>query len=912
MDFGRTPNWCSPAEHRSNPPFVSLAPGSRLGHYKILALLGAGGMGEVYRASDTRLGRAVAVKIVPGELASNPEARARFAREARAASALNHPHICTVHDVGREGDVDYLVMELLDGETLAVRLRRGPLPLDLVLRYGTQIADALRRAHANGITHRDLKPANVMLTKDGAKLLDFGLAGRRAAAASGSGETKTLALSGPLTEEGSILGTVQYMAPEQLQGNRVDGRADLWALGALLYEMATGKPAFHAANQASLIASIMHDEPGPVRPVELERVVHGLMAKDPNDRIQSAQDVKLQLGWVGAGTPAAVEAARRRPWLDRHAAWVAAALVLAVGAATFILGRRTGPSGSSRSEPPLHSIVPLPQGTYLAGWSSPAVALSRDGRTLAVVATAADNMRRLYLQRLDRDETLLVPGSEEAEGPMFSPDGQWVAFAVGVSRGTRTGELLKYSLSTGLTQSVCALADYFGGQWLPDGRILLVENMWGGLKSVSSEGGTLKSLMTTFLVNGKETERRFRWPQLLPGGRDVIGLSSGKVCVVNLRTREFRETDILSGFARYSPTGHLLYAAEDSTLMVAPFDPKRGVVTGQGVAVLRGISVTANGASVFALSENGTLVYGVGPVRGSGNEISNIVRVTRRGEIRTLPIEPAIMTRCALAPDGRRLAVGSNGEIWIYDLERGTRYKLPVFDADDRNDPVWSPDGRSVAFRALQDSAAGYDLFVQPADGRSKPLSLGGTPAEDIPGSFTPDGRTLLFGTFDSQANGKSAIWGASTDGRKSLRQLSSGSNLERTPRISPDGRSIAYEGTESGRVEVLQATFPEFGTPAPVSASAAIGPRWSRDGRELFFMSGGRMWVVPIQPGPEPGVGDPRPLFDLPGIYSYDVLPDNTGFIGLRADPEAGKERELHVVANWFAELGRLPAQEQ
>jgi len=886
---------------------MSLSPGTRVGPYQIAASLGAGGMGEVYRARDTRLGRDVAIKVLPQRFRTDPEARARLAREARAASALNHSHICTVHDVGSEGAVDYLVMELVEGETLAARLERGPLPLDQLVARGIEIADALGSAHLHGILHRDLKPQNVMLTKAGAKLMDFGLASRSSDPVSHDTTQGSPTVSAPLTTEGTIVGTTQYIAPERLQGMPADARSDLWALGAVLHEMATATPAFQAASSAALIAAIIRGEPTSTAFPELDRVVRTLLAKDPSERFQSAFDVELVLKWITAGPAVAPgHTALARSWARRRETWVTAVALVLFATLGVVIGRQSASRAPVASGPTVHSVMPFPKGTQLAGWSSPAVALSPDGRSLAFAAVPERGSTRLFLRRLDRDETIPIPNSESAEGPFFSPDGQWVAFAVGVSGSNRRGELLKYSLATGITQSVCDLPDYFGGQWPDDDKILFVGEISKGLWTVSPGGGQPVAVAATFRIGGSEHERSLKWPQVLPGGRKAIAIAEGRIAVIDLQTRELRDTGIEAEFARYSPTGHLLYATPDATLMAAPFDRTRGKTTGPPVAVLGDIAVTASGAAVFAISSNGTLVYTTGHVRWSGNDMSEVVRIDRRGKVQPLPIKPATFSDLAVAPDGRRLALRRGG-LWVYDMSRGTGVKLPAGGVFDRMYPVWTPDGRSLAFTGFASGASNLDLFLQAAEGNALPRLLGGTPGEDQAGSFTPDGGEIIFSTFHSLAKGGAAIWRLRLGPKAQPEKLSSGQQRERFPRVSPDGKLVAYEGLQSDRVEAFWDRFPVMGAEAPVSRDGGWNPRWSANGRELFFSRGRSLYAAPVEAGPEPNVGESRMLFEVPGILTFDVLPDGSGFIALRTLPDSTQQTQLQLVTNWFNDLRHL-----
>ncbi|HSE39292.1 MAG TPA: protein kinase [Acidobacteriota bacterium] len=502
---------------------MAMDAGAKLGPYEILEALGAGGMGEVYRARDTRLNRIVALKVLPDHLSSDETLRLRLEREAKTISSLNHPHICTLHDIGHHNGTSFLVMEFIEGETLLSRLRKGPLATQDLLQYSIQIADALDKAHRQGIIHRDLKPGNIMLTKGGAKLLDFGLARRDALIASKAG-SEVLTASEPLTGKGTILGTLAYMAPEQLEGKEADARTDIFAFGAVMYEMATAKRAFEGNSQASLITKIMSSDPPsitsiqPLTPPAFEQLVKTCLAKDPDDRIQNAHDLMMELRWILTSMPqSAMTAPRIKSNKKKWIAAVLAALILGL-ASGYLLSRNT--TNTSPAPQTVRSILRLLQGAHLDGWGSPVVAFSPDGKKIAYVAER-DGVQQLYVHQLDKDMPQVVPGSEEAEGPFFSPDSEWVAFAVGVSSQSGIkGELKKYSLTTGLTQSICDTPDFFGGSWGDDGTIIFTGPEYKGLWRVSESGGTAEHFGEKWKVNGKEIGRALLWPQVLKGSKN--------------------------------------------------------------------------------------------------------------------------------------------------------------------------------------------------------------------------------------------------------------------------------------------------------------------------------------------------------------------------------------------------------
>ena len=532
---------------------MALNTGTRLGPYEILAPLGAGGMGEVYRAKDTRLDRTVAVKVLPEHLAADAAGRQRLEREAKAVSALNHPHICVLHDVGQDGGVDFLVMEYLEGETLAQRLKKGPLPVDQVLRHGVEIADALDKAHRDGIVHRDLKPGNIVLTKGGAKLLDFGLAKlKRDGMSEAPAALSTLPTPAkPLTEKGTILGTLMYMAPEQLEGGEADARSDIWALGLVLYEMTTGKKAFSGKSQASLIGAILKEEPlsltqhQPMTPPWLDRVVRNCLAKDPDERWQSAHDIVAQLRSI-AEVPGGDVRGRGRPFRSERllVRLLAAAVgLLAIALAVVVMSRQ--------GEEPrvVRTAISLPEGTAVES-----ISVSPDGRALAFAGSGADGQGRLWVRRLDNDRPLALPGTEGASFPFWSPDGRFLGFFA-------EGSLKKVDVRGGAAEALCPTPQPRGGTWSREGVIVFSPSTGSGLYRISAAGGTPTALTT---LDAAKREGSHRWPCFLPDGRRVLYYArSGQqensaIYVASLDSKEARRVITASSNAAYAPPGYLL------------------------------------------------------------------------------------------------------------------------------------------------------------------------------------------------------------------------------------------------------------------------------------------------------------------------------------------------------------------
>jgi Tol biopolymer transport system component/predicted Ser/Thr protein kinase len=865
-------------------------------------------MGEVWRGKDTRLGRDVAIKILPAEFAENAQLRARFDREAKTISALSHPNICTLFDVG-EG---FLVMEFLEGESLAERLQRGPLPLSEVLRHGQQIASALDAAHRKGIVHRDLKPGNIMLTKSGAKLLDFGLARSSQGAGAISGLTNAQTAAAPLTAEGSIVGTLQYMAPEQLEGLEPDARTDIFALGAVLYEMATGKRAFEGATKTSLIAAIVSSEPRamtelvPLTPPALEHVVRKCLAKDPDQRWQSAADVAGELQWIRETTASGtrpVESVRSADnrW-KRAIPWLAALVLLAAGilAGTWI-------ARAMRKEAPaakLRGSIALPAGTQLAGWASPAVAISPDGSVIAFVAQA-EGKQNLYLRRLDEFEARLVEGSDGAEGPFFSPDGQWVAFGAGgiSGRSTEPRALKKVLIAGGPAQVLTPVRDYFGGSWGDDGYLYYVNNQADGLWRIAASGGTGER------IGPKPTDPLpMVFPRMLPGSAAalVVAYDSGIAypSIFDTATGKLSPLGVQGTYATLMNDRTLLYVRDDGVLLAAPFSMEDRRIVGGAVPVLTNVALTNIAGAVFAVSESGTAVFVQGYVRGSGREVRRIVHLDQQGKITPLPFEPGELLYLTGSPDRSRLAVStSRGEVFIYDLQRNTRMKLAESGVSFLAAPVWSPDGRHIAFHGEAKNSS--PMYLQSADG-SGPARMLVKPkinGEYFPASFTPDSRSIVYyAVGDSPDYPDWQVFLTPIDDPSAARKLFNGYGGQ----ISPDGTKIAYESTESGRLDVYLQSFPDTGNKVLISTKGGKGPSWSKDGRTLYYWQDNDLMAVDVGTT----VGVPRRLFTSPELAFKEwrrippLVPVENGFLTLALEPGSGVQTHLNIATGWAEEV--------
>lgn len=875
--------------------------------------LGAGGMGEVYRARDTRLDRTVAVKVLARHLADTPEARQRFEREARAISALSHPHICALHDVGSEEGTEFLVMEYLEGETLAARLEKGSLPLELLLQVATQVAGALDRAHRQGIVHRDLKPGNIMLTRSGAKLLDFGLAKALPALATAATVTAEVTAATPVTQEGTLLGTVPYMSPEQVQGRDVDARSDLFSFGTVLYEMATGRRAFAGRSQLAVASAILEKEPEPIgtlrpsTPPALERAVTRCLAKEPDDRWQTARDLELELKWIaGAGSQSAAvpaAAAKGAAGASGRRARVLGLVAPLLGAAVLasVLTWLLIPSPAPPPRPVSRTVVALPPGQRLAGMDRPALALSPDGSLLAYVAIK-DGIQQIYLRAIDSLGTSPVAGTEGAVNPVFSPDGRWLGFFAGQ-------KLKKVPVSGGAVVTLGDAPDPEGASWSGQGTIAFAPSTVSGLQQVPDGGGAPQPL--TRLEKGEATHR---WPSFLPDGTALLfsyGTTSGnwdnqQVAAQSVETGERRNLVKQGMSPVFTASGHLVYSQRGS-LMAAPFDPRRLAVRGPAVPVVEGVLQAATGASQFGVSASGSLAYVAG---GFQSAQLGLVWVTRSGVEQPVAAPARGYSYPRLSPDGRRLAVGvadAETQLWLYELSRETLTRLTL-EGSLSALPAWTPDGKRITFTSRTDGP--LNLFWQLADGSSGPERLTTSEHNHTPMSWTPDGQQLVFGEVRPDTGFDILVF---TAGDRTARPFLRTPFNESTPRLSPDGRWLAYASDESGRQEIYVQPFPGPGSKWPISAEGGREPVWNRNGRELFYRNGDRMMAVEIATEPGFAAGKPRVLFEGPyertvfTVANYDVAPDGQSFLMLKRSEEgAAAPTQITLVLNWFEELKR------
>ncbi len=889
---------------------MTLAAGTRLGPYEITAPIGAGGMGEVYKARDTRLGRDVAIKVLPDHLSRDAGRRERFEREARAVSSLNHPHICTLFDIGSQGGVDFLVMEHLEGETLADRLKKGALLPEQVMPSAIQIADALDKAHRQGVVHRDLKPGNVMLTKSGAKLLDFGLAKLRDGGEAGSAAGSVLpTATRNLTAEGTILGTFQYMAPEQLEGKEADARTDIFALGVLLYEMATGRKAFEGNSQASLIASILKEQPRPiaelqpVSPAGLDRVVRACLAKDPEERIQTAHDVKLQLQWVADGglasgttsreMPAsqvagAVSGVARRGGVPGWLLWPAAAALAAVLFAAGYLVHAPAP-------PPVMRVnLDLPPKTQLDGQNT-SLALSPDGKTLAFAATGPEGKRMLWVRALDSLQAQPLAGTEDATYPFWSPDGRSLGFFA-------DRKLKKIQASGGTAQTLCDAIDGRGASWGAEGVIVFSPAPFGGLSQVSAAGGAPSAATTP-----EDDGTTHRLPRFLPDGRRLLFFTGhpGKdqqngIHALHLGTKKVTLVANENSEGRYVSPGFLTFVREGN-LMAQPMDLRTLRLSGEAVPVAEKVQFNpARWTGAFTFSETGLMLYEA----GASITKARLAWFDAQGkEIKSLG-EPASILEVALSPDAQRAVAtvlnnAGTSDLWMYDLVRGVGSRF-TFQPEGAYAPVWSPDGRQVAY-----SGFGYRLFIKAADGASEPRAVleetGGNHQVD---DWSPDGKTLLF--WKQSAKTGFDIFLLPVTGEARPQPLIVTAAGERFASFSPDSRWLLYVSDESGRRELYVVSYPGAGGKWQISTAGGAGGGWVENGRRIIYGDlDSRLFSVNVAAqGANLVIGAPRPIFG--GRPSPDVLAvakDGQRFLAAVPQEESTSPM-LVLVSDWTSGL--------
>jgi serine/threonine-protein kinase len=878
---------------------VQLKEGDRLGPYEIVSFIGAGGMGEVYGARDSRLQRTVAIKVLPAHHSDRADARQRFEREARAISSLNHPHICTVYDIGEIDGAAYLVMEFLEGETLGDRMTRGPIPPQQVLRFGAEICDALDGAHRQHITHRDLKPGNIMITKSGIKLLDFGLAKLRNLESEGafSGDSPTAQL--PLTEEGAVLGTLQYMAPEQLEGKEADVRTDIFAAGVVLYEMAAGRRPFIGVTQAAIAASILHSDPPPIvslqplSPPGLERIVRPCLAKDPEERWQTARDIALQLKALATGSEQSVVAQsmrRRRRWLIPAVVGVSSA-ILAV--ALLMLFRPKSPEPASYH---LSLNLPNTQTLYMGRLCSP-MALSADGARVAYSASLEDGIR-IFLRDLRSGEMTALAGTEDGTDPFFKPDGTALGFIA-------NSRLKTLSINGGGVRDIGpANGPGQGGTWLDDGSIVFVGQPNGAMERIWPDSGKRETITKVGAGDSGHLS-----PQALPDGRHVLftSLVDGKsrddsrIEVIDLQTKIRRVIYEGGTHARYIP-GRIFFVHSDRLFSIA-FDLDKLATEGAPKEILQPVLADLKtGAGFYEIARNGTIVY-VSHRAAILNR--HMVWAGRTGRVEALRSDPRWSCWAPrVSPNGKKLVVmgeGGNPDLWVCDLTRGIFSRLTF--AANNIVPLWSADSQSVIFSRTYGSGLPV-LMVLKADGSGQPGKLLDSPNATLASSLSADGRWLA--TYEFTPKGMNAgVY--SLAGDATLRWKAASPFDESMPTLSPDGRWVAYQSNESGQSEIYVQSTEGAGEKTLISAGGGVEPLWSHSGREIFYRSGNRLMSVAVSAAGGFSTSTARVLFEHPFefgevVRNYDVTPDDQRFVFIEATSEEHQIRVIDVI------VGRPP----
>jgi len=880
--------------------------GQTISHYRITEKLGAGGMGEVYKGRDTRLDRIVALKILRPGASPGADVRQRFEREARAIAALNHPHICTLFDVGRDGETDFLVMEYCEGETLAQRLIKGPLPMEQALRYGTEIADALDKAHRAGIVHRDLKPGNIMITRSGVKLLDFGLAKLRPASPA-TGELLTRATAAePLTAAGTILGTLHYMAPEQLEGKEADARADIFALGAVLYEMVTGRKAFEGSSAASVISAVMTATPKalaslqPLTPPALDQTVTACLAKDPEDRWQSAADIARELRWIAERPtePAPQTGAMTQRRTAGTVIWAAALAVLVFLAggvvSHFLLKAPPTLKESEYFTLKLPADAPLVQPRDLPfGMDAASLAISPDGRRFAYVAIN-NGVRRLYVRQIDESHFRLLKGTDGAVNPFFKPDGEWLGFH-------SEGRLKKVAFSGGSASDVCPIpGNIWGASWNRDGSIICTDES-GSLWKVSSEGQETK------VFDPKLSSDAISYPSLQPDGRRVLatGRFSGDSRILLLPSGSVQTIFGIGSNPVLTPTGHLV-AAGQGFLLAAPFDAKNNRA-GDPITVLEDLRTTFLSGAQYAISDTGTLLYASGGAADEGK----LVKVDRVGEAQDLGVPPGIFQHVSISRDGNYVAVsmqeGGKMQVFVADLRRPSLLVRLPSDGTINAGPIWSPQGDKIVFHS--DRGGVSRLWIQAADGNSAASPLEEVGRWNLPAEWTRDGRQIIFSGYGTKSNLVLKV--LEIGSRSQSRILWDYGSDNYWGFLSPDAQRLLYVSYKSGVSQIYIRPWPVTSAQEiQISIQGGSDPLWSVDGKEVFYRNGDQSIKVTVPDSLDSWVPKPMLMFKKNFLNvvgkPWDVM-DNQHFVMIQPTHPDPPNTELYLVQNWFEELKRL-----
>lgn len=892
---------------------MPLAPGTQLGPYKIAAALGAGGMGEVYRARDTRLERTVAIKILPSQFSLDAVYKQRFEREAKTISQLNHPHVCTLYDIGSHEGIEYLVMECLEGETLAKRLEKGPLPLEQVLKYGAQIADGLDRAHRNGVVHRDLKPGNIMLTPTGAKLLDFGLAKPAAPLASVATMTATVTQDSPVTQRGTIVGTFQYMSPEQIEGKEVDGRSDIFSLGCVLYEMLTGQRAFSGKSQLSVASAILEKEPTPissirqVTPPALDHAIRRCLAKDPEQRWQTGRDLQCELIWVSESTsPAATpELLTGKKNKRELLAWIVAGVCSVIA----FTGLSTVWRQPQTNERRLQFKIEPPSGADFLLESGGGNAISPNGRTVVFVA-ASNAGSKLWLRSLDAADSHELAGTENGQYPFWSADSKSIGFFA-------NGKLERLDLAGGSPVTLAPASNPRGGSWSTQGIIIFAPTASTGLWKIAASGGASAQLTTLDAARGEFTHR---WPQFLPDGNRFIYLSRGErgatVSSIYLgslerpqeRTMLLKDSSASPAYSsRHGNHPEYLYWLRQQGLMAQPFDSKQARLLGESVPVPGADAVSVMAAlahSSVSVSNEGTILFGTGSGR------YQLAWFNREGKVLGTVGQPDRYGSLRIAPDGGGLVAAladssSGSDLWLLELSRAIPNRLTFQGMFGTG--AWSPDGRRIGYHLL----SGRKLMLKNANGTGQEEVALQSQFTVYMNDWSRDGRYLVY--TQQGLDGRFELWLLPLTGERKPQPFLETAFNDSQGEVSPDSKWIAYTSDESGGFnEVYATSFPAAGTRWRVSSNGGSFPRWGHDGKELFYrVLDGSLMVASVRTAPQ-GLefGRPAALFRVPEpvgmfAYPYDVAPDGKRILALIPSKASGDGSSLSVLVNWDTKPG-------
>jgi serine/threonine protein kinase/Tol biopolymer transport system component len=877
--------------------------GKTLSHYQITNLIGKGGMGEVFRAKDLTLGRDVAIKVLPEEFAKDDDRVARFQREAKLLASLNHPNIAGIHGLEESGGTNFLVLELVEGQTLAERIKQGPIPVEESLKLALQIAEALEAAHEKGVIHRDLKPANIKVTPDDkVKVLDFGLAKAFAGEQTDMNLSNSPTLSNAATQQGVILGTAAYMSPEQARGKSVDRKADIWAFGCVLYEMLIGEAAFQGEDITEILSSVVKGGtnldllPANLHP-RVREVITRCLQKDLKSRYSGITDARYEIGQAladpGGLLMQQATAFKPRKQLRLILPWIAAIATLCL----VITGMTVWKFKPGEPKPVMRFYHDVPQDQRLIDYriTHPSIAISPDGKHLVYGAP-----KGLYLRSADEFDAKLLSGTEtDPIDPFFSPDSKWIAYI-----STTDHKLKKIALSGGAPVTLCAVQDGMGASWGADGRIVFAERQ-KGIMRVSGNGGTPVQIIGT-----AQTEI-FASPQVLPDGKSVLyftsaGTSPFKVMVQSLKSGERKE--LFEGdSARYLPTGHIAYTLNNN-LFAVPFDPGKLAITGDPVCMIESVYREGDYAPQYAVSDSGTLAYIPGTTENITYDRKTLVWVDRKGKEIPIPAALNSYELLRISPDGTKVAlqIYSAGEcdIWVYEMVRETMSRLTFNKAS--SFPVWTPDGKCIVFRFGSERKSA--IYRKSADGTGTDDKLSADLLNLEPWSWSGEGKTLLFNRQDEVAEGKAFIEVLSMEGHGEVRTLLKGKYNEWMPRVSPDGRYLAYASDELGKPEIFVRPFPDVSKGKwQVSIGGGDGPLWSPNGRELFYRHGEAVMAVAVEAEPAFKPGKAEVLFQ--GKYvDWDISPDGKRFLmtkgATQTDNPGEALRKINIVLNWFEEL--------